>query len=83
MKTGTVKFFSATKGYGFITPDDGGEEVFVYWSAIEADGFKKFEDNDRVEYEAERGDKGWHATKARRIGSGVAGEGEERRAARR
>lgn len=67
MKTGTVKFFSASKGYGFITPDDGGEEVFVHYSAIDAKGYRKFEDNDRVEYEAERGDKGYYATKARKL----------------
>ena len=75
MKTGTVKFFSAKKGYGFITPDDGSDEVFVHYSVIDADGYRKFEDNDRVEYEAEQGGKGYHATVARRIDA-KAGEHE-------
>ena len=58
MAQGTVKFFSAGKGYGFITYD-----VFVHYSVIQADGFKTLNEGDKVEYEAERGPKGMQATK--------------------
>jgi CspA family cold shock protein len=58
MAQGTVKFFSAGKGYGFITSDAGGDDVFV-----QADGFKTLNEGDKVEYEAERGPKGMQATK--------------------
>ncbi len=60
---GTVKFFSAGKGYGFITSDAGGDDVFVHYSVIQADGFKTLNEGDKVEYEAERGPKGMQATK--------------------
>jgi len=55
---GTVKWFNADKGYGFITPDDATPDVFVHHSAIEADGYRSLEENQRVEYTAVRGDKG-------------------------
>lgn len=58
MAQGTVKFFSAGKGYGFITSDAGGDDVFVHYSVIQADGFKTLNEGDKVEYEAERGPKG-------------------------
>ena len=61
MAQGTVKFFSAGKGYGFITSDAGGD--FVHYSVIQADGFKTLNEGDKVEYEAERGPKGMQATK--------------------
>lgn len=63
MAQGTVKFFSAGKGYGFITSDAGGDDVFVHYSVIQADGFKTLNEGDKVEYEAERGPKGMQATK--------------------
>lgn len=61
MAQGTVKFFSSAKGYGFITPDDGGDDVFVHYSAIQSDGFRTLEQGDKVRYEAERSPKGMQA----------------------
>ena len=54
MATGTVKWFNATKGYGFIKPDDSDRDVFVHISAVEAAGLRGLNDNDRVRYELER-----------------------------
>ena len=62
MAQGTVKFFNAGKGYGFIAPDEGRDNVFVHYSVIQQEGFKKLDEGDRVEYEAERGPKGFQAT---------------------
>ncbi len=58
MAQGTVKRFNADKGYGFITPDDGTPDVFVHHSAIDADGYRSLEDNQRVEYTVTQGDRG-------------------------
>ena len=58
MAQGTVKWFSADRGYGFIAPDDGTGDVFVHQSAIQADGRRGLQENQRVEYTARQGPKG-------------------------
>lgn len=58
MITGTVKFFDATKGFGFITPDDGGRDAFVHISAVERAGMISLKDNQRIGYELEEDRRG-------------------------
>jgi len=65
MEQGTVKWFNDAKGFGFITPENGGEDVFVHFSSIQSDGFKSLAEGQRVEYEAVRGDKGMQAKSVR------------------
>jgi CspA family cold shock protein len=58
MPTGTVKWFSDDKGFGFITPDDGSKDLFVHFSGISGDGFRSLAEGTKVSYESEPGDKG-------------------------
>ena len=62
MATGTVKWFSSEKGYGFITPDEGDEDLFVHFSAIAGSGFKTLDEGAKVSFEVTQGQKGPQAT---------------------
>ena len=62
MTTGRVKWFNESKGYGFITPDDGSPDVFVHFSAIRAEGFKTLSEGQAVSYETQQSEKGPQAT---------------------
>ena len=61
MAQGTVKWFNEDKGYGFITPDEGGEDLFVHYSGIVGNGFKSINEGEKVTYEATQGKKGMQA----------------------
>ncbi len=65
MATGTVKWFNADKGYGFITVDGGGADVFVHHSAIQAEGYRELRENQRVEFDIVSGAKGPQASAVR------------------
>jgi cold shock protein len=65
MPQGTVKWFNADKGYGFITPAEGGEDLFVHFSAIQSEGYKSLEDGQQVSFEVGQGQKGPQATDVR------------------
>jgi CspA family cold shock protein len=65
MATGTVKWFNADKGFGFIAPDDGSEDVFAHFSAIQSSGYRSLDENQKVEFDVEQGQKGLQAANIR------------------
>ena len=67
MAQGTVKWFNADKGFGFIAPDDGSADVFVHFSAIESNGYRTLEENQKVEYNVTQGPKGPQAAQVRAV----------------
>jgi cold shock protein len=67
MSNGTVKWFNESKGFGFISPDDGGDDLFAHFSAIQARGFKTLRENQKVSFDVTTGPKGKQATNIRPI----------------
>ncbi|MGH3545893.1 MAG: cold-shock protein [Mycobacteriales bacterium] len=67
MAQGTVKWFNSEKGFGFITPDDGGQDLFAHYSSIDAGGYRSLDENQRVEFEVGQGTKGPQAEKIRPV----------------
>jgi CspA family cold shock protein len=67
MPTGTVKWFNESKGFGFIKPDEGGEDLFAHFSEIQAKGFRTLQENQRVEFVVKAGPKGPQASQIRAI----------------
>ena len=67
MNNGTVKWFNSEKGYGFISNDNGGDDVFVHFSALQMDGFKVLDDGDEVEFEVIEGEKGPQAANVTKL----------------
>ncbi len=67
MSTGTVKWFNDAKGFGFITPDEGGDDLFAHFSEIQDSGFKSLKETQRVSYEARNGPKGLQASSIKPI----------------
>jgi CspA family cold shock protein len=65
MATGTVKWFNETKGFGFISPDEGGEDLFAHFSAIQSSGFKTLKENQKVSFDVTQGPKGKQASNIR------------------
>ena len=67
MAQGTVKWFNSEKSYGFISPDEGGEDLFVHYSAIEGSGFRSLEEGERVSYEQAQGRRGLEARNVSKV----------------
>ncbi|UUZ57606.1 cold-shock protein [Nocardioides sp. B-3] len=67
MAQGTVKWFNAEKGFGFIAQEDGGDDVFVHYSAIQSNGYKSLDENQKVEFDVTRGPKGPRAENVRAV----------------
>jgi CspA family cold shock protein len=67
MATGTVKWFNDAKGFGFITADDGGEDLFAHFSEVKAEGFKSLQENQKVSFEVKQGPKGKQAANIKPI----------------
>ena len=66
-KRGTVKWFNDSKGFGFITPEDGGKDLFVHFTNIAGDGFKSLAEGQQVEFNVAQGPKGEHATEVTKV----------------
>lgn len=67
MAVGTVKWFNDSKGFGFITPDGGGDDLFAHFSAIQGQGFKSLQEGQRVEFDVATGPKGQQAANIRKV----------------
>ena len=67
MATGTVKWFNDEKGFGFITQDGGGADVFVHFSAVQGDGYRSLSENDKVQFDVTQGPKGAQASNVQRL----------------
>lgn len=77
MATGSVKWFDKNKGFGFIIPDEGGDDLFAHYSSIEGAGFKTLEERDRVEFDVEKTDKGYQALNIKIVDDDAEGEDEQ------
>ncbi|MEY1661915.1 cold-shock protein [Isoalcanivorax beigongshangi] len=77
MATGKVKWFNNVKGYGFIRPDEGGDDLFVHYSYIQMKGYRSLKAGQPVEYEQQEANKGFHATNLKLVGDAPADEADD------